>query len=46
MPILLIPEKPFAMFAIMQSYQNIVNLKGITDSKSSQIRLKNYFHAP
>ena len=42
MPILLIPEKPFAKFAIMQSQQNIVSLKGITDSKSTQIRLKNY----
>jgi len=40
--ILLIQEKFFAMFAMMQSHRNIVRLKGITGGKSTQIRLKNF----
>jgi len=39
-PILLIQEKPFAKFAIMQSWRNTVGLKGITASKSTQTRQK------
>ena len=39
-------KNPLAKFVIMQSQQNIVSLKGTTDRKSTQIRLKNFFHAP
>jgi len=46
LPILLIQQKPFVEFAIMQSQRNIVSLKGITGSKSTQIRPKNFLHAP
>jgi len=46
LPILLIHEKPFAKFAIIQPKRNIVSLKGIPGSKSTQMRLKNFSHAP
>jgi len=46
LPILLIQEKPFAKFAIMQPKRNTVSLKGITGSKTTQMRLKNFLHAP
>jgi len=44
--ILLIQEKPFAKFAVMQSYRNIVSLKGITGGRSTQIGLKNFCMLP
>ena len=38
MPILLIQEKPIAIFAIIQTQRNVVNLI----AKSTQTRLKNF----
>jgi len=46
LPILVIQDKPFAKFATMQSQRSIVTLKSTTGSKSTQIRLKNFLHAP
>jgi len=43
LPLLLIHEKSFVKFAVMQSQRNIVSLKGITGSKSTQIKLKSIF---
>jgi len=39
-------RKAFAKFAITQPQRNIVSLKGITDNRSTQIRLKNFLHDP
>ena len=41
-PILLIQEKSFLKFAIKQSYRKNVSVKGITGSKSTQIRLRSF----
>jgi len=38
--------KAFAKFATMNSSQSTVSLKGIAGSKSTQIRLNNFLHAP
>jgi len=43
--ILLIQEKSFAKFAVMQSLRNNVSVKGITGSRSTQITIKKFLHA-